>query len=126
MSERAELLVLVVDYEHMLQEVCDQIKIDAGVNRILCESTLDGAISAVDADEVDIIVVNKELDVDFQLAEMYPRMVTYYADSRHNTNRIESFGYRAAHYIEREKGFGELDLVLEVAMYKGRLACLMT
>jgi hypothetical protein len=122
MSEKAELLVLVVDYDHVLQEVCDQIKTDAGVNRILCESTIEGSIKAIKGDAVDSIVVNKEIDQGCELAKLYPEIVTYYADSRHNTNRIETFWCSAAHYIEKQRGFKELDLVLDAAIYRGRVA----
>jgi DNA-binding response OmpR family regulator len=122
MCEIEELLILVVDHEDNLQDVCDQIKEDAGVDRILCASSVEEANDTIGSERVDVIVVNSKIDKGHVLSRNYWKKVVYYNDKRHNSNRIKAYTSGAIHYVEKEQGFKTLDTVLVVAMHRERLA----
>lgn len=117
MCKVSELLVLVVDSDDNISNICSRISTETGLHRILCASSIAEANLLWEKD-IDLIIARKSLDPSCELAQRYGNIVIYYGP-HNNDDIISSFTGGASMFIDTAESFTSALRTIDVA----RLRC---
>ncbi len=98
-----EMIILVVDEENKLDEICSRLVEEVFLTRLVCVSTLWDVGELLDICDFDMVFCRSTIDPHYTLALTQGKKVVYYADTYSSTDPMKAWLSGAGQFLDIQR-----------------------